>query len=266
MSIAKASKGQPAPPTNETALEKGIEALTTLARLLRLDTDRAVAQSGLSQPMASTLGHLRLLSGPATGSELSRSLGCHMGNLFLSARPTRGSRLRRAHRQRSRSARAPHPAHRQRPADSDSDAREIPGRASLYGAQKFEPAAAGNHDRNDKPPQRGREDRRIALSFSHRHGAGARVCDTRARIMRRRPAVLMQSMTTGARCFAIAFLRNRRKSALRYSRRPHWAAVATRSPRRDCKSLDFPGANRRRVRVYAQEKHERDRYGKHDPA
>jgi|SRR5271156_1164341 len=83
MSIAKASKGQPAPPTNETALEKGIEALTTLARLLRLDTDRAVAQSGLSQPMASTLGHLRLLSGQATVSELARSIGCNMGNLSV---------------------------------------------------------------------------------------------------------------------------------------------------------------------------------------
>jgi DNA-binding MarR family transcriptional regulator len=62
-------------------LESGIAAITTLAGLMRGDSERATANTDLSQPMAIALGRLAQLPDQSTVGALARSLGCNMGNL-----------------------------------------------------------------------------------------------------------------------------------------------------------------------------------------
>jgi DNA-binding MarR family transcriptional regulator len=62
-------------------VERATLAITTLARLLRYEVDRAAAHTGLSQPMALALARLAKLPDQTTVGALSRSLGCNMGNL-----------------------------------------------------------------------------------------------------------------------------------------------------------------------------------------
>lgn len=81
MSIAKIGKPAATSAAHEAALEKGFEALTTLARLLKVDAERVISQSGMSQPMVTALSGLGRLPDQTTVSELSRSLTCNMGNL-----------------------------------------------------------------------------------------------------------------------------------------------------------------------------------------
>jgi DNA-binding MarR family transcriptional regulator len=56
-------------------------AISTIARLLRYEVDRATENTGLSQPMAVALGRLAKLPDRTTVGALARSLGCNMGNL-----------------------------------------------------------------------------------------------------------------------------------------------------------------------------------------
>jgi len=81
MSIAKRAKTRPTPSAHEAALKRGVETLTTLARLLHDDGENAMAQAGLPEPMAAALDRLALLPDRTTVSQLARSLGCNMGNL-----------------------------------------------------------------------------------------------------------------------------------------------------------------------------------------
>jgi DNA-binding MarR family transcriptional regulator len=62
-------------------MERATFAISTLARLLRYEVDRAAAHTGLSQPMAIALGRLVKVPDLATVGALARSLGCNMGNL-----------------------------------------------------------------------------------------------------------------------------------------------------------------------------------------
>jgi DNA-binding MarR family transcriptional regulator len=81
MSIEKTRKSRPAELLTESALESGVEAIGTLAGLLRNDVERATAPTGLSQPMAIALSRLNQLPDQSTVGALAHSLGCNMGNL-----------------------------------------------------------------------------------------------------------------------------------------------------------------------------------------
>jgi DNA-binding MarR family transcriptional regulator len=81
MSIAKPRKASPAQPAFESPLEQATLAISTLARLLRYEVDRATAHTGLAQPMAVALARLAKLPDQTTVGALARSLGCNMGNL-----------------------------------------------------------------------------------------------------------------------------------------------------------------------------------------
>lgn len=81
MSIATAAKTRPVPGAHEAALEKGLEALSRLATLLREDGERTTRQAGVPQPMAIVLCKLEQLPDQATVSALARAIGCNMGNL-----------------------------------------------------------------------------------------------------------------------------------------------------------------------------------------
>jgi DNA-binding MarR family transcriptional regulator len=81
MSIEKTRKGRPAEQLQESVLESGLDAIGTLAGLLRTDVERATAATNLSQPMAIALGRLSQLPDQSTVGTLAHSLGCNMGNL-----------------------------------------------------------------------------------------------------------------------------------------------------------------------------------------
>lgn len=85
MSIAKAAGKAPrADPAHQAALEKSVDALTTLARLWRADAQHAaIVQTGLSLPMAAAVSCLGGLPDQITVSGLARSLACNMGNLSV---------------------------------------------------------------------------------------------------------------------------------------------------------------------------------------
>jgi DNA-binding MarR family transcriptional regulator len=80
MSIVK-GKGGRSDPAYDEAVQRGIDALMALARLLKVDSERVTAQARISQPMAAVLSRLRLLPDQTTVSELARAIGCNMGNL-----------------------------------------------------------------------------------------------------------------------------------------------------------------------------------------
>jgi DNA-binding MarR family transcriptional regulator len=81
MSIAKPRKVREAKTVDEPPVDRLVSAIATLAGLLRHEVDRATVHSGLSQPMAITLGRLTKMPERATVGALARSLGCNMGNL-----------------------------------------------------------------------------------------------------------------------------------------------------------------------------------------
>lgn len=92
MSIARPAKPRPAAAAHEAALERGLEALTRLAALLREDGERTTRYVGLPQPMAVVLTKLGQLPEQTTVSALARVLGCNMGNLSVTL-----DRLEEAH-------------------------------------------------------------------------------------------------------------------------------------------------------------------------
>jgi DNA-binding MarR family transcriptional regulator len=79
--MLKSAKLRPDVSGHDTALERADDALAVLARFLRIDTERATTQAGLSFPMALALSRLALLPEQTTVSDLARSLECNMGNL-----------------------------------------------------------------------------------------------------------------------------------------------------------------------------------------
>jgi DNA-binding MarR family transcriptional regulator len=79
--MLKPPKTRPAAAGHVAALERADEALAVLARFLRVDTERATTQAGLSYPMAAALARLAALPEQTTVSDLARSLECNMGNL-----------------------------------------------------------------------------------------------------------------------------------------------------------------------------------------
>jgi DNA-binding MarR family transcriptional regulator len=81
MSIARGAKPRPAAQNHESALERGIAALSRLATLVREDGERATRQAGVPHPMAVVLCKLEHLADHATVSALARAIGCNMGNL-----------------------------------------------------------------------------------------------------------------------------------------------------------------------------------------
>src|ERR1700722_18356319 len=83
MSMLKSPKARPAAAGHGAALERADDALALLARFLRVDTERATTQAGLSFPMAVALGRLAALPEQTTVTDLARSLECNMGNLSV---------------------------------------------------------------------------------------------------------------------------------------------------------------------------------------
>jgi DNA-binding MarR family transcriptional regulator len=81
MSIEKPRKAGSPQPADESPMEKATFAIGIVARLLQYDMARAIAHTGLSQPMAVALARLAKLPDRTTVGSLSRSLGCNMGNL-----------------------------------------------------------------------------------------------------------------------------------------------------------------------------------------
>jgi DNA-binding MarR family transcriptional regulator len=81
MSITSGKIAAQPEPMHEAALERGFEALSTLAILLKIDGERVTAHTRLSQPMLTALARLARLPDQTTVSALARSLSCNMGNL-----------------------------------------------------------------------------------------------------------------------------------------------------------------------------------------
>jgi MarR family transcriptional regulator, transcriptional regulator for hemolysin len=81
--MLKPPKTRPTAAGHRVALERADEALALLARFLRVDTERATTQAGLSFPMAVALGRLASLPEQTTVTDLARSLECNMGNLSV---------------------------------------------------------------------------------------------------------------------------------------------------------------------------------------
>jgi DNA-binding MarR family transcriptional regulator len=79
--MLKSAKPRSSASGHGAALERADEALGVLARFLRVDTERATTQAGLSFPMALALARLASLPEQTTVSDLARSLECNMGNL-----------------------------------------------------------------------------------------------------------------------------------------------------------------------------------------
>lgn len=79
--MLKSARPRPDVPSHDAALERADESLALLARFLRIDTERATTQAGLTYPMAAALSRLSSLPEQTTVSDLARSLECNMGNL-----------------------------------------------------------------------------------------------------------------------------------------------------------------------------------------
>ena len=83
MANAKVQKSQRAPASAEIEIERVVDALEELGRLLRADIIDASKMSALTQPMAIALGRLSRLPARTTVSVLARAMECNTGNLSV---------------------------------------------------------------------------------------------------------------------------------------------------------------------------------------